>query len=186
MTCTDVQEIIEVLPITEWSRHQRERVQRHARNCAGCQSALTAANALDSSLKRLPEPALPEGLAAGIMARMARVSDERIAGEAVSAASTRSRTSASRVSMSAGRDVLAWVAALGGIVVGFGTQIYRIVRVDGAIDLTSSRVGEWGGLLAVPDATAATLLVGIGLSLYFAGFLSSLIRVNRKRDYRTK
>ena len=186
MTCTDAREIIEVLPITEWSRHQRERVQRHAHNCAGCQSALTAANALDSSLKRLPEPALPEGLAAGIMARMASVSDERITREAVAVASARSRTSASRVSMSAGRDALAWVAALGGIAVGFGSQIYRIVRSGGAIDLTSSRVGEWGGLLVAPDASASTLLVGIGLSLYFAGFLAPLMRVNRKLDYSPK
>lgn len=185
MTCTDVREIIEVLPVTEWSRHQRERVQRHAHNCTGCQSALTAANALDSSLKRLPEPALPESLAAGIMARMARVSEERIARKAV-VASTRSRPSATRVSMSAGRDVLSWVAALGGIAVGFGTQVYRIARGGGAIDLTTSRVGEWGGLLAVPDASASTLLVAIGLSLYIAGFLAPLMRANRERDYSTK
>ena len=185
MTCTDVREIIEVLPVTEWSRHQRERVQRHAHNCTGCQSALTAANALDSSLKRLPEPALPESLAAGIKARMARVSEERNTRKAV-VVSTRSRTSASRVSMSAGRDVLAWVAALGGIAVGFGTQIYRIARGGGAIDLTSSRVGDWGGLLAAPDASASTLLVAIGLSLYFAGFLAPLMRANRERDYSTK
>ncbi|MYA79040.1 MAG: hypothetical protein F4X39_00720 [Acidobacteriia bacterium] len=185
MTCTDVREIIEVLPVTEWSRHQRERVQRHAHNCTGCQSALTAANALDSSLKRLPEPALPESLAAGIKARMARVSEERNTRKAV-VVRTRSRTSASRVSMSAGRDVLAWVAALGGIAVGFGTQIYRIARGGGAIDLTSSRVGEWGGLLAAPDASASTLLVAIGLSLYFAGFLALLMRANPKRDYGTK
>ncbi|MDE0164664.1 MAG: hypothetical protein OXL36_06165 [Bryobacterales bacterium] len=186
MTCTDVREIIEVLPVTEWSRHQRERVQRHAHNCTGCQSALTAANALDSSLKRLPEPALPENLASGIKARMARVSDERIAQEAVAVANAGSRTSASRVPMSAGRDMLSWVAALGGIAVGFGTQVYRIARGGGAIDLTSSRVGEWGGLLAAPDASASTLLVAIGLSLYFAGFLALLMRANRKRDYSTK
>ena len=185
MTCTDVREIIEVLPVTEWSRHQRERVQHHAHNCTGCQSALTAANALDSSLKRLPEPALPENLASGIKARMARVSEERNAWKAVFV-STRSRTSASRVSMSAGRDVIAWVAALGGIAVGFGTQIYRIARGGGAIDLTSSWIGEWGGLLAVPDASVSTLLVAIGLSLYFAGFLALLMRANRKRDYSTK
>lgn len=185
MTCTDVREIIEVLPVTEWSRHQRERVQRHAHNCTGCQSALTAANALDSSLKRLPEPALPESLAAGIKARMARVSEERNTRKAV-VVSTGLRTSASRVSMSAGRDVLAWVAALGGIAVGFGTQIYRIARGGGAIDLTSSRVGEWCGLLAAPDASASTLLVAIGLSLYFAGFLALLMRANPKRDYGTK
>ena len=30
MTCTDVREIIEVLPVAEGSRHQRERVRRHA------------------------------------------------------------------------------------------------------------------------------------------------------------
>lgn len=179
MTCMEVREIIEVLPVTEWSRHQRERVLRHAHNCTGCQSALTAANALDASLKRLPEPVLPESLAAGIMARIARVSDERITGKALAAAGVRSRTSASRVSMSAGRDVLAWLAALGGIAVGFGTQMYRIVRGDGAIDLTSSRIGEWGGLLGAPDASASTLLVAIGLLLYFAGFLAPLMRVNR-------
>lgn len=186
MTCIDVREIIDVLPVTEWSRHQRERVQRHAHNCTGCQSALTAANALDSSLKRLPQPVLPEGLAAGIMARMARVSDERVARKAVAVANARSRNSASRFSMNEDRDVLAWVAALGSIAVGFGAQIYRIARGGGAIDLTSSRVGEWGGLLAVPDASASTLLVAIGLSLYFAGFLALLMRANRKRDYSTK
>ena len=81
--------------------------------------------------------------------------------------------------MSADRDVLAWISALGGIAVGFGTQMYRIVRGDGAIDLTSSRIGEWGGLLAAPDASASTLLVAIGLLLYFAGFLAPLMRVNR-------
>ncbi len=183
MTCTDVREIIEVLPVTDWSRHQRERVQLHVHNCTGCQSALTAANALDSSLKRLPEPALPESLAAGIKARMARVSEERITRKAV-VVSTRSRPSASRVPMSAGRDVLAWVAALGGIAVGFGTQIYRIARGGGAIDLTSSRIGEWSGLLAVPDASVSTLLVAIGLSLYFAGFLAPLTRADRERDSR--
>ena len=184
MTCIDVREIIEVLPVTEWSRHQRERVLRHAHNCTGCQSALTAANTLDSSLKRLPQPVLPEGLAAGIMARMARVSDERIARKAVAVANARSRTSASRFSMSESRDLLAWVAALGGIAVGFGTQIYRIARGGGAIDLTSSRIGEWSGLLTVPDASVSTLLVAIGLSLYFAGFLAPLTRANRERDSR--
>ena len=182
MTCIDVREIIEVLPVTEWSRHQRERVRRHAHNCTGCQSALTAANALDSSLKRLPEPVLPEGLTAGIMARMARVSDERVARNAVAVANARSRISASRVSMSEGWDTLEWVAALGGIAVGFGIQIYRLARGGGTIDLTSSRIGEWGGLLAVPDASASTLLVAIGLSLYFAGFLAPLMRTDRERD----
>ena len=123
-------------------------------------------NALESDLKRLPEPALPEGLSASITARIARVDEERAAAALESPRVVRTES---------GRARLAWAAALAGATVGLGAQAYRLAVGEAALDLTSPRLGGlMTGVVEMLPATPAAAFLAMGLLLYLAGLFAPL------------
>ena len=128
-------------------------------------------NTLESDLKHLPEPALPEGLSANITARLANLDEEGIAG-----ASKPVRIA----SIKATRDRLAWTAALVGLTVGVGAQAYRIAVSAMTLDLTSLRIIRESELISwlmdgAPPSPAVAVLA-VGLLLYLIGIFAPLRR----------
>ncbi len=117
-------------------------------------------------LARLPEPAPPAGLAAAILARTARLDTERAAvsrdAPAVAAAKARS-------------DRPAWAAAIAGVTIGLGAQMYGLLAGESTLDLVSSRIGDGtAGLLEMPHADPVVFLLAAGLLLYLTGLFAPL------------
>jgi len=128
-------------------------------------------NTLESDLKYLPEPAVPEGLSANITARLANLDEEGIAG-----ASKPVRIA----SIKATRDRLAWTAALVGLTVGVGAQAYRIAVSAMTLDLTSLGIIREFELISwlmdgAPPSPAVAVLA-VGLLLYLIGIFAPLRR----------
>jgi len=123
-------------------------------------------NALESDLKRLPEPAFPEGLTEAITARIARLDEER-ADDAVEP--PRLAVAEPR------RDRLAWAMALLGLTVGLGAQAYRLAVGEASLDLVSPRMisGIEGAVEMLP-ASPAVAVLALGLFLYLAGLFAPL------------
>ena len=120
---------------------------------------------LESELKRLPEPALPAGLAERINARIAFIEEAPAPG-----ISEPSRTVPAETS----RDGLAWALALTGMAVGVGAFVYRLITGETAIDLVSPRTGGGlGGVVDMLPATPAVVVLAAGLLLYLAGLLAA-------------
>lgn len=123
-------------------------------------------NALESDLKRLPEPALPEGLTAGITARIAHLDEERAAN-----ASKPPRVAVAEAS----RDRLAWAVALVGMTVALGAQAYMLVVGEATLDLTSLRISSgMDGVVEMLPASSAVAVLAAGLLLYLAGLFAPL------------
>jgi hypothetical protein len=78
------------------------------------------------------------------------------------------------------RDAVAWIAALGGAAIAFGSQLNMSILGKLPGELNSSKIGGWRSLLAMPEANAATLLVAAGLCLYVTAFFS----LHRRAGYR--
>ena len=106
MNCKSVLRLIDTLPMTQWRPTQIEAVERHARDCAECRLLLEAAEALDSGLRELAEPAPPPALAAAVASRIAHPVEPPAAG-----ASNR----------------LAWATALAGVTIGLGALAYGLL-----------------------------------------------------------
>jgi len=128
-------------------------------------------NTLESDLKHLPEPAVPEGLSANITARLANLDEEGIAG-----ASKPVRIA----SIKATRDRLAWTVALVGLTVGVGAQAYRIAVSAMTLDLTSLGIIREFELISwlmdgAPPSPAVAVLA-VGLLLYLIGIFAPLRR----------
>ncbi len=121
-------------------------------------------------LARLPEPAPPAGLAAAILARTARLDAERaaVSRDAPPVAAAKSRS-----------NRLAWAAALAGVAIGLGAQMYGLLAGESTLDLVSSRIGDGtGALLVMPHADPVVFLLAAGLLFYLAGLFAPL-RVSR-------
>jgi hypothetical protein len=130
-------------------------------------------NALESDLKRLPEPPFPKGLAADISARIARLDEERAAD-----ASEPPRVAVAE----ARRDRLAWVVALVGVTVGLGAQAYGLVVGEATLDLTSLRIsGGMDGIDEMLPESPAVAVLAAGLLLYLVGLFASLRRTDHGR-----
>ena len=123
-------------------------------------------NEFEAALKHLPEPAFPEGLTATITARIARLDEERAAVVAEPPWVARAR---------AGRDRLAWAAALVGVAIGLGAQAYRLVLGEAALDLISPRIsGGMNGAVEMLPASPTVAVLAVGLLLYLAGLFAPL------------
>jgi len=120
--------------------------------------------ALESVLRRLPEPAPPAGLAAAVLLRAARRDEAR---EAAARA-------ASEVPAWRARARLAWVATLAGIAVSLGAQVFGLLVGEMTFDPAPSpfRVA----LVNTPSLGTAVLLLTLGLSLYVAGLFALMER----------
>ena len=165
MTCKHVHAFIDALPLAECTPHQLTAAEHHARDCGICRHSLEAARALDSELRRLPEPAPSVGLAAIIMASTARLEEQRAAAsDDAPPIVTRTRS-----------DRLAWATMLTGVVVGLGAQVYSLLTGEATLDLTSSRIGGGiQGLIEVPHGSPTVLFLAAGLLLYLSGLFGPL------------
>lgn len=135
-------------------------------------------NALESELKQLPEPTLPDGLAEATAARIARVAELRASAAAVrtSAAESGAGIGAPRrfAAGATGPDRVAGAAALVGLTVGVGAETYRLLVGEAALDLISPRIAGLHGPVEMLSAGPATAVLAAGLLLYVAGFFPPL------------
>lgn len=123
--------------------------------------------ALESVLRRLPEPAPPAGLAAAVLLRAARRDEAReVAARATS-------------EVPAWRARLAWVATLAGIAVSLGAQVFGLLTGEMTFDPAPSpfRVA----LVETPSVATAVLLLTLGLSLYLTGLFVLIGKADRSR-----
>ena len=166
MTSKHVLTMIEALPLSEYTSHELEIAERHARDCIECRQAMADAKLLDAELGRQPEPVPPASMAAVIIARTARLDEE------VPSASP--DPSQLRVA-EARSDRLSWAATLAGVLVGLGAEAYGLLSGASTLDLTSSRIGGVAtGLIEMLNAGPSVIVFATGLLLYLAGFLGSV------------
>ena len=128
-------------------------------------------NTFESDLEQLPEPAVPEGLTAAITLRIARFDEDRAGGI----------TETPHIAVAGtGRERWAWAAALTGLVVGLGTQVYRLAVGEATLNFTSSRIiGGLDGVVEMLPASPAVAVLGVGLLLFLAGFLDPVRGMGR-------
>jgi hypothetical protein len=127
-------------------------------------------DALETELRRLPEPSRPYGMSSAIMARARQIDDRRAAAaRVVQPATVRSR-----------RDHLAWAAVIAGIAIGLGMQAFTYATAGFRVDSTMQwlRVGP-AGLLDTAHLWPGVLALAVGLTLYLAGLFASIDSVRR-------
>jgi hypothetical protein len=124
-----------------------------------------------STLTRLPDLAPPASLAANVMARVARLSDERSA--------FRPDAGTSLIGMeSSSSERLAWVWGLAGLVIAFGAYVQSEIAGGTLPDLTSWRIGTVQPVTMPVEP--AMLILALGLLLYLKGLFSPLRRAADK------
>jgi hypothetical protein len=126
-------------------------------------------DALETELRRLPEPSRPDGLSSAIMARTRQANDRRAAAGVVQPETVRGR-----------RDHLAWAAVIAGIAIGLGMQVFTYATAGFRVDSTVLwfRVGP-AGLLDPGHLWPGVLALAAGLTLYLAGLFASVDSVRR-------
>jgi hypothetical protein len=127
-------------------------------------------DALETELRRLPEPSRPNGLSSVIMARTRQVDDRRAAAaRMMQPATVRSR-----------RDHLAWAAVIAGLAIGLGMQVFTYATTGFRVDSTAQwfRVGP-AGLLDPGHLWPGVLALAAGLTLYLAGLFASVDSARR-------
>ena len=112
--------------------------------------------ALESVLRRLPEPEPPAGMAGAVLLRAARREQTREA-----PARETSEGSPAR---------LAWVLALAGIAVSLGAQVFGLLAGEMTFDPMPSPFRL--AIVETPSVGTAVLLLTLGLSLYLTGLFT--------------
>jgi len=164
MTCKQVLALMNALPLAEYPPAQLEAAERHARNCSKCKPVVTSSKALDFQLSRLPEPALPAGLEAAILKRIA-----------LQARAVAPLSGADTVSAGIKQERFSLAATLTGLAVSLGILAYWLVDGRAPLDLTSSRIGGATiDIIQMPEAFPAFLVLAIGLLIYVTGLIVPL------------
>ena len=161
MNCSHVLGLIDAGPFADYPRAHREAARRHALQCATCGPALRASETMTAGLAALPQPAPPRDLAAGVLARIARLDPP--------ATATVSTPIAARRASSRPFPALA--------VLGAGTAVAIGFMVPGAssIDVQSLGFARTGtGLVVMPATIAGALGLAGGLALYALGLFMPL------------
>ena len=127
-------------------------------------------DALDTELRRLPEPSRPNGLSSAIMARTRHVNDRRAAAaRVVQPATTRGR-----------RDHLAWAAVIAGIAIGMGMQVFTYATAGFRVAATAQWFSAGPTALLDPGHLGpGVLALAAGLTLYLAGLFAPADSVRR-------
>ena len=164
MTCKQVHALMNALPLAEYPSAQIEAAVRHASNCSRCKPVVTSSKALDLQLSRLPEPALPAGLEARILERIA------LQGRAV-APPSRSDTASAAIK----QERFSLAAALTGVAASLGILAYWLVDGRLPFDLSSTRIGgATVDIIQKPEAFPAFLVLAVGLLIYVTGLIVPL------------
>lgn len=116
---------------------------------------------LDAALTRLPDPAPPIGLAAGTMARIARLDDGPGAHRRREVPATAART-----------DRLAAIRAILGQAAGVAALGY--VTLASGLAPVPPRIGGLASLVPMPATAPLALVLAAGLLLYVAGLFAPL------------
>ncbi|MEZ5316870.1 MAG: hypothetical protein R2752_05665 [Vicinamibacterales bacterium] len=158
MTCVQLRAYCDAVPLDEWSAERLTAARHHADACAGCRDTLAFAGAIGNALADLPGPAAaPEGLAAGAMARIARLEDARSTDEARAAADLAARADRRRgvfavVGQAAGAAMVTWALRSGGAGAGggeFGGGGLASSLTDLARHLPVVVTAAWGAVVFV-------------------------------------
>jgi hypothetical protein len=161
LNCSHVLGLVDAGPLADFPREHRDAARRHALSCPTCGAALLASETIDTALAALPQPAVPRDLAAGILARIARIDEP-------APASVRA-ASASRVSSFRGYPSLAAVAA--GAVLAIGV----LASGPSPIEVQSLGFARTSmGLVVMPVTIAGAMGVAGGLALYALGLFMPL------------
>jgi len=165
MTCKQVLALMNALPLTEYPSAQLEAAERHARNCSRCKPVVTSAKALEFQLSRLPEPALPAGLEAAILKRIA------LQGRPVAPL-----PASDTISKTIRRERFSLAAALTGLAVCLGVLAYWLFDGRAPMDLTPLKIGGVTmDIIRMPEAFPAFLTLAFGLLIYVTGLIAPLI-----------
>jgi hypothetical protein len=156
MTCNHVIGLIDAGPFVDYSHDHGEAARVHARQCPTCGPALTASEAVTTSLRMLPHPALPRDFTADVLARAAAVEQAR--------REVRATVSVPVASRSPWVPASATVLAAAAIAVSLASA-----------DVPLFRVAPFsGGGLGLPSTGAGMFLLLAGLALYAFGLLVPL------------
>jgi len=124
-----------------------------------------AMNQLEIDLQDLPEPSPPDRLSLDVMARIARIDEDRRR----AAADQPTQPAAA----DARRDLWAWGAIVLGVALGLGAPAYQLLVGEAALDLTSPRIGGgFHGVVEMIPASPATAVLAVGLLLYLTGLFA--------------
>ena len=161
MNCSHVLGLIDAGPFADYPRQHRDAARRHALSCPTCGPALLASETIDMGLAGLPRPAAPRDLAAGVLARIARL-DEPPAASVPAPGEARS-------SFLRGYPALAAVGA--GAALAIGVLISGTPPIDPR-SLGFARTSM--GLVAMPATIAGAIGLAGSLALYALGLFLPL------------
>ena len=173
MTCKQVLALMNALPLAEYPPAQLEAAECHARNCSKCKAVVTASEALDLQLSRLPEPALPAGLEAAILERIA-LQERAVA----------PLSGSDPVSTARRQERFSLAAALTGLAASLGILAYWLVDGRAPVDIMSSSIGRATmDIIQKPEALPAFLVLAIGLLIYVTGLMVPLFGPGRETGH---
>ncbi|PKM16133.1 MAG: hypothetical protein CVV12_05125 [Gammaproteobacteria bacterium HGW-Gammaproteobacteria-2] len=172
MNCNQALALIEALPLAALTPAQRAAIERHARDCNACRSALADAQQFDTQLHNMPEPAAPAGLEAAIMQRVAQIDAAR--------APVPRTTTAIAVSQNQIEQRIR-MATRGGAVLALSSQMYALFAGEATISFAGSLIrGGMQGLIALPPAQPSTLFLAAGVVVYLAGMFASVDKIGTR------
>jgi hypothetical protein len=165
MTCAHVLNLIDAGPFAIPAQAHLDAAREHALHCSTCGPAWTMMRDLEVDLRDLGEPVSPPDCRMAVLSRIAEI-------DAVAARSVQSRVAAGW------QRWPAWTGALGG-----AAAVAAIQSMAGA-DLTplTPRSGTiTAGLVALPAAQPALVVLVIGLFAYAKGLFSVTASASRAR-----
>ena len=170
MNCAHVLALIDAGPFADYPRAHRDAARQHAISCPTCGPALIASETIDMGLAALPQPPAPRDLAAGVMARIARLDEP-------STAFVNSRGVARPSS-------LRWYPALAAVSAGTALAIGVLSSGASPIDPQSLGFARTSmGLVVMPATIAGAMGLAGSLGLYALGlFLPLAVREDFKPE----
>jgi hypothetical protein len=160
MNCDQIRDLLDALPLAEFTSQQLTSASEHAHGCPECEKLLTSEKKLQSLLRELPEPKASVGLTAAVMTRIQQ-HDAVVNNDSQSSAST--QTSEWPISM---------VAA--GIAVSFCIYAYELFNGRSTtFNLYSLWTDGWEQWLFEPlQLNLVGLLIASSFAFYLIGFFS--------------
>ncbi len=162
MKCTDIENLLDSQALKEWPGEQLARAHAHAESCEKCQALLSAELDMQDSLAGLEEPAVPENLAASVMARIEE-SEKSFAKEAIPMAL-------------GGTTAWSIIMLVAGFTITLGLYSYKLFQGQSTLfNIFSLWNGEWSQWVMTPlQFNQVGLGLACGFICYAMGFLLML------------